>query len=88
MPIGHQKVPIERLFIEKKISDIMKNSIVHLYNELDDNQVFGRREVSKMLKCSERNAGSIISLMRTLEIIESVKGKGKGKYIFRMIYDK
>ncbi len=81
-------MPIERLFIEKKISDIMKNSIVHLYNELDDNQVFGRREVSKMLKCSERNAGSIISLMRTLEIIESVKGKGKGKYIFRMVYDK
>ena len=41
------------------------------------------KEISEMLDYSDRNAGKIIVLMKTLNIIEPVKGKGKGKYIFK-----
>ena len=69
MPIGTQKVPIEELFLEKVITEIMQCSIIELYNELEINRVFGREEVSDILGYSDRNAGKLISLMKKIEII-------------------
>lgn len=84
VPIDTPKVPIEKLIDEKSISEIMKKSIVDFYNEIESNRIFGRKEVSEILGYSDRNAGKIIAYMKTLNIIEPVKGKGKGKYIFKL----
>lgn len=83
VPIDPPKVPIEKLIDEKSISEIMKSSIVDFYNGIEPNRIFGRKEVSEILGYSDRNAGKIIAFMKTLNIIEPVKGKGKGKYIFK-----
>ena len=83
VPIDPPKVPIEKLIDEKSISEIMKRSIVDFYNGIEPNRIFGRKEVSEILGYSDRNAGKIIAFMKTLDIIEPVKGKGKGKYIFK-----
>ena len=90
VPIGEQKVPIElieKFLIDKSISEIMKNSVIDLYNAIESNRVFGRKEVSEILDYSDRNAGKIIALMKSLSIIEPVTGKGKGKYIFKYKFD-
>ncbi len=84
VPIDPPKVPIEKLIDEKSISEIMKKSIVDFYNGIETNRIFGRKEVSEILGYSDRNAGKIIAFMNTLNIIEPVKGKGKGKYIFKL----
>lgn len=84
VPIDPPKVPIEKLIDEKSISEIMKSSIVDFYNGIEPNRIFGRKEVSEILGYSDRNAGKIIAFMKTLNIIEPVKGKGKGKYIFKL----
>ena len=84
VPIEVEKVPIEKLLDEKSISEIMKRSIFVLYNGIEPNRIFGRKEVSEILGYSDRNAGKIIVFMKTLNIIEPVKGKGKGKYIFNL----
>ena len=84
VPIDAPKVLIEKLIDEKSISEIMKKSIVDFYNEIESNRIFGRKEVSEILGYSDRNAGKIIAYMKKLNIIEPVKGKGKGKYIFKL----
>jgi hypothetical protein len=90
LPIEEKKVPIElieKFLINKSISEIMKNSIIDLYNALESNRVFGRKEVSEILDYSDRNSGKIIAFMKSLSIIEPVTGKGKGKYIFKYKFD-
>ena len=90
VPIEEEKVPIElieKFLINKSISEIMKNSIIDLYNALESNRVFGRKEVSEILDYSDRNAGKIIAFMKSLSIIKPVTGKGKGKYIFKYKFD-
>lgn len=84
VPIDPPKVPIEKLIDEKSISEIMKSSIIDFYNGIEPNRIFGRKEVSEILGYSDRNAGKIIAFMKTLNIIEPVKGKGKGRYIFKL----
>ena len=61
---------------------IMKNNILKLFEELDENQIFGRKEVMEILNCGISNAGKVISAMKELQIIYPVKGKGNGKYVF------
>lgn len=61
---------------------IMKNNILKLFEELDENQVFGRKEVMEILNCGISNAGKVISAMKELQIIQPVKGRGNGRYVF------
>ena len=61
---------------------IMKNNILKLFEGLDENQVFGRKEVMEVLDCGISNAGKVIGAMKELQIIQPVKGKGNGRYVF------
>lgn len=61
---------------------IMKNNILKLFEGLDENQVFGRKEVMEILNCGISNAGKVISAMKELHIIYPIKGRGNGKYVF------
>ncbi len=60
----------------------MLRSLVKVFEEVEENQVFGRKEVMKILECGVTNAGKVIGEMKELQIIQSVKGKGNGKYVF------
>jgi len=86
LPIEDKKLPIEQLekHLEgKNISNTIRKSIVQFFQTIEMNQVFGRKEVEKIVNCSYRNAGNLISTMKELGIIEVVPRKGKGKYIIK-----
>lgn len=61
---------------------IMKNNILKLFEGLDENQVFGQKEVMEILNCGISNAGKVIGAMKELQIIQPVKEKGNGRYVF------
>lgn len=85
LPFEGQKLPIGALkeYLENgEISFVMKKSITILYNAIKENQIFGRKEVEDILSCPYRTAGNIITVMKEAGIIEPIKGKGKGRYIF------
>lgn len=87
VPIRGKKVPVEwleKFLLNKSISGVMRKSIIELYNVLEENRVFGRSEIAKLLDCSDRNAGKIITAMKSIGILAAVAGKGKGKYIFEI----
>jgi len=45
------------------------------------NQIIGASYVEKLLGCSKTSAINLLNKMKTLNLIEPVAGKGKGKYI-------
>jgi ATP-dependent DNA helicase RecG len=83
--VGDEKVMFERYdsrLIESKASNVMRENIKIVYNNLSGSQSFGRKEIAIIMGCTEINAGKIINVMKGAGIIVPVKGKGKGKYIF------
>lgn len=60
-----------------------KKYILKIYDAIEQNQIFGAPEVGKILGCSSSSAKVIMKKIRDLNIVEPVKGKGKGKYIFK-----
>lgn len=86
--IKNKKVAIELLgakCVGAGLSNIMRDSILEIYKFMESNQVFGRQDIAKSLNFSYANAGKIIVAMKKAEIIVEVTGKGKGKYVFKII---
>jgi hypothetical protein len=91
LAIGDKKLAIDILIniLDKaEISSTMKNSILHLYQNISPNVAFGRKNISVINECSYSNAGYLITSMKQAKIIIPVKGKGKGKYIFHIDDDR
>lgn len=61
-----------------------KNNIIKVYEEIGINQIFGAPEIENILRCSISIAKNVMKKLREMEVVEEVKGKGKGKYIFKM----
>ena len=61
------------------------NSIRLLYDNLEVNQVFGAAYVRKVLECADSTARRLIGILKTIDVVVPVKGKGKGMY--RLKYD-
>ena len=62
-----------------------KRTIAHIINLFEFagyDKVFGRNDVSKICNISYSSAGTLISKLKLNQIIEEVKGYGKGKYKF------
>ena len=62
-----------------------KRTIAHiicLFEFAGYDKVFGRNDVSKICNISYSSAGTLISKLKLNQIIEEVKGYGKGKYKF------
>lgn len=77
-----KKVNLEKILSETKVSNIMHNHIINIFDELDDNQLFGRKEVMEITNCGKTQASEIMNVMKNAQVIMEVKGKGRGKYIF------
>ncbi len=80
--IQRTKVPFETINLEiqkYKYNEPTANNILKIYNEIDTNQIFSASDVRKLLNCSSSTASEIMSKLREINVVKSVKGKGKGK---------
>lgn len=66
------------------VSAISRKQIQMIYNELGKKEFFGRTNVEQLLNIKSFRANEIIKLMKELDIITPVQGKGKGKYRFKV----
>ena len=78
--IGTSKQDIE---IPDSVTNKTKQHIQLLFEEFGYDRFFGRTEVMNILQITASPASSLIKKMLELEIIYPMKGKGKGKYLFR-----
>lgn len=90
--IGEGKVDIDsaKVDIEKRLANIDESvrtktlmHIIALFEECGKDTIFGRSIVEQTTGLKSSRASEIIKLMLEYEIIEPVKGFGKGKYRFR-----
>ncbi len=51
-----------------------------LYDNLEVNQVFGAAYVKKVLECADSTARRLIGMLRTIDVVVPITGKGKGMY--------
>ena len=83
--IDAQKLAIDVLksaIKEKKYKEPTQRNLVHVYELIDGNQIFGTREIVEILNCSSSTAREIMSKLREMKVVCEIKGKGKGKYRF------
>ncbi len=75
------KTILDSMIESMQCRDKMKQNIRMLYKELGD-EVFGRKDIVRVLGLSYSVAGDLIARMNEVDLIEPVTGKGKGKYKF------
>jgi len=83
--IGGTKANIEESFasINEVVIEKTKEHILKLYDELGNNDFFGRSKVEMITGLKSTRASELIKLMLDNHIIEPVRGHGKGKYCFK-----
>lgn len=83
--IDSSKVDIEKLLanIDELVRTKTSMHIIALFEECGKDTIFGRSIVEKITGLKSSRASEIINLMLACEIIEPVKGYGKGKYRFK-----
>ena len=69
--------------IPDSITNKTKQHIHQLFEEFGYERFFGRTEVMNILQITASPASALIKKMLDSEIIYPMKGKGKGKYLFR-----
>ena len=83
--IENTKADIEKILTN--IDDVIENkTVMHvtaLYEECGRNNVFGRSGVERITGLKSTRASEIIKLMLENDVIEPVRGQGKGKYRFK-----
>lgn len=79
-----QDIETEKEYIEipDNISNKTKQHIQELFKEYGYDRFFGRTEVMKILSITASPASALIKRMLEAGLIYSMKGKGKGKYLF------
>ena len=80
----HQKANI-REQLEKTIpglSDKTMDHILRIYEAYGTEDMFGRKDIMLLTGLKATRASEVIKLLISAEIIETVKGHGKGKYCF------
>ncbi len=81
---GSIKANIRKRF-EKMIpglSDKTVDHILRIYEAYGTEDMFGRKDIMLLTGLKATRASEVIKLLTSAEIIEAVKGHGKGKYCF------
>ena len=60
-----------------------QENLLKVYDEIDARQVFGASEIQRILDCSPTTSRAIMFKLREIEVVEAVKGNGKGRYVFK-----
>lgn len=85
--IGGCKVDIEGI-CKERVPSITQKSIQHIikmYDKYTTVGYFGRSDVAELLGLSSAMTSKLLKILLDNQIIESVKGLGKGKYRFSVI---
>ena len=69
--------------IPDSVTNKTKQHIQLLFKEFGYERFFGRTEVMNILQITASPASTLIKKMLETDIIYPMKGKGKGKYLFR-----
>lgn len=79
------KVDIERILAEKGHDFSAKTTIhIHrLFERFGFDGIFGRSAVMELLELKSSGASKLLANLVQADIIETVSGYGKGKYIFK-----
>lgn len=80
--IEHKKLDVYKLKNAKLNKNTIEN-IKKLYDKYHNVAFFGRKQIMECINIYPSNASSLIVKLLELNIIEKVKGHGKGKYRFR-----
>ena len=83
--IGDKKLAIETLksaIKKQNYNEPTIKNIITVYNSIETDQIFGAPEVKNILKCSISTSKEIMKKLRDMEVVRSIKGRGKGKYRF------
>ena len=78
--IGDEKQDIQ---IPDELGNKTKQHIKELFAEFRFERFFGRTDVMKILGITASPASALIKKMLDMELIYPMKGKGKGKYLFK-----
>ena len=81
---GSAKANIRKRF-EKMIpglSDKTVDHILRIYEAYGTEDTFGRKDIMLLTGLKATRASEVIKLLTSAEVIETVKGHGKGKYCF------
>lgn len=83
--IGTGKVDIESV-LHEKAQGFSDKTIIHIQNLFEKfgfDEIFGRSVVMEFLELKSSGASKLLANMLNMDIIEPVKGHGKGKYRFK-----
>ncbi len=69
-----------------KINGKSQKNIQTIFDAFGVEKVFGRKDISDVCNLSYSAAGKIIVKLKEYELIEEVKGRGKGKYKFSLAF--
>ena len=75
--------PKQYIEVSNAVSKKTKQHIEELYRKYGYDQFWGRTEVMETLSITASPASTLIKRMLDMRLIYPVKGKGKGKYLFR-----
>lgn len=82
--IRDKRVLFGQTLNETYFTEATKRKIMSLYEKFGDQFIIGRSDIVKVTGDSLTAAGKLINKMKSVELIEPVKGYGKGKYRFRI----
>ena len=82
-PKQYIDTPKQYIEVSKAVSKKTKQHIEELYRKYGYDQFWGRTEVMETLSITASPASTLIKRMLDMRLIYPVKGKGKGKYLFR-----
>lgn len=82
--VSKQKRLFERKVNDLRVSTHTKKIILQLYEQLGDNKFFSRADIMQIIGITSSPAGDLIKRMKSENLIESVSGHGKGRYIFKV----
>lgn len=77
-----QDFGISTVIFNLDIRSDLKSNLLDIYNKLQ-NSVFSNSVIVEELQCSTSSADNYIRILKNNNLIEVVKGEGKGKYKFK-----
>jgi predicted HTH transcriptional regulator len=80
----NKKQSFEQMMEQLKFSKPTENNIRILHERMGNEVSFGRKDVVQITGITSSPAGELLKKMKSSQLIEDVKGQGKGKYKFTL----
>jgi predicted HTH transcriptional regulator len=82
-PVDSEKSQsFEQMMEQLKFSKPTENNIRILHDHIGDDVIFARADIIQITGITSSPAGDLIKKMKNAQLIEEIKGQGKGRYKF------